>query len=101
MVIGFDFIVIVPLTAASSLSLDIGYLFLVGSRILLSMIVQQPVVILVLSQEEMTTCPLCHIEPEKRSYHFKLFLIWEAISTCGSQNNWCWPLNDEKQQISN
>jgi len=65
------------------------------------MIVEQPVVILVLSQEEMTTCPLCHIEPEKRSYHFKFSLICEAISTCGSQNNLCWPLNDEKQQISN
>ena len=39
------------LGAASSLSLDVGYLFLVGSSILLSMRVQQLVVILVLLQE--------------------------------------------------
>ena len=39
------------LAEASSLSLDMGYLFLVGSSILLSMVVQQLVVILVLSQE--------------------------------------------------
>ena len=45
------------LAAATSLSLDVGYLFLVGSSILLSMVVQQLVAILVLSQEEMSTCP--------------------------------------------
>jgi len=43
---------------AFSLSLDVGYFFfLVGSSILLSMIVQQLVAILVLSQEEMSTRP--------------------------------------------
>ena len=41
--------------AVTSLSLDMGYLFLVGSSILLSMIVQQLVAVLVLSQEEMST----------------------------------------------
>ena len=41
---------------ASSLSLDVGYLFLVGSSILLPMIVQQLVEIFVLSQE-MSTHP--------------------------------------------
>ena len=44
------------LTATSSLSLDIEYLFLVSSSILLSMVVQQWVAILALSQE-MSTCP--------------------------------------------
>ena len=45
------------LTVASSLSLDVGYLFLVGSRVLLLVVVQQLVVILVLSQEEVCVCP--------------------------------------------
>ena len=43
---------------AFSLSLDVGYLFLVGSSILLSMVVEQLVAVLVLSQEEMRACPL-------------------------------------------
>ena len=54
---GFDFSCLHSsycLTAASSLSLDVVYLFLVGSSILLLMIVQQLVVILVLSQEEVS-----------------------------------------------
>ena len=58
--IGFDFTMIVPschLTVASPLSLDVGCLFLMGFSILLSMAVQQLVVILVHSQEEMSTCP--------------------------------------------
>lgn len=42
---GFNFIVIVPsphhLVVASPLSLDVGYLFLVGASILLSMVVQK------------------------------------------------------------
>ena len=37
--------------------LDVGYLFLVGSNILLSMVVQQRVVILEFSQEKMSACP--------------------------------------------
>ena len=58
-VMGFDFIMIAPsylVTTASCLSLDMGYLFLVGSGILLSTVVQQLVAILVLSQE-MSTHP--------------------------------------------
>ena len=54
---GFDFIVIVPLLpspAVSSLSLGMEYLSLVGSRVLLSVVVQQLAVILVLLQEEMS-----------------------------------------------
>ena len=61
---GFDFMVNVHLTVlfphltvASSLSLDMGYLFLVGSSILLPMIVLQLVAILLLSQEEMSAHP--------------------------------------------
>ena len=57
---GFDLIVIMPL-APSCCSLffvlDMGYLFLVGSSLLLSMVVQQLVAILVLMLEEMNTCP--------------------------------------------
>ena len=45
------------LAAASSLSLDMGYLFLVGSSILPSMAVQQLVAVLVLSQEEVSSHP--------------------------------------------
>ena len=43
------------LAAASSLSLDLWYLFMVGSSVLLSMAVQQIVAILVLLQEERST----------------------------------------------
>ena len=45
-------------TASSSLSLDMGCIFVVGSSILLSMVVQQLVVILVLLQKEMSACPI-------------------------------------------
>ena len=41
----------------TSLSLDVGYLFLVSSGVLLSMSVQQLVAILVLLQEEMGAYP--------------------------------------------
>ena len=52
------------LAVASSLSLDVGYLFLVDSSVLLSIVVQQLVVILVLSQEEMSALLLLHhLEP--------------------------------------
>ena len=59
---GFDFVAIAPsycLAGASSLSLDVGYLFLVGSSVLLSavLLVQQLVAILGLSQEELSTQP--------------------------------------------
>ena len=46
------------LTEASSLSLNVKYLFLVGSSILLSMVVQQLIVILMLSKEEKSARPL-------------------------------------------
>ena len=42
---------------ASSLSLDVRYHFLIGSGILLSMVVQQLIVILMLSKEEMSARP--------------------------------------------
>ena len=51
---GFDFIVI---AAAPSLSLDMEYLFLVGSSALLLMVIQQLVAILVLYQEEVNADP--------------------------------------------
>ena len=55
----FDFIMIVPLLpfTEGSLSLDMVYLFLVSSSVLLLMAVQQLVLVLVLSQEEVDTCP--------------------------------------------
>ena len=53
---GFDVIVIAPLlpSCSYSLSLDMGYLFMMGSSILLLMVIQQLVVILVLMQEQMS-----------------------------------------------
>ena len=56
-VIGFHFIVIVLLCHLTTglFVLDVEYLFLVGSGVLLSMVVQQLVAILVLLQEEMST----------------------------------------------
>ena len=57
---GFDFIVMAPsycLLVASLLLLDMEYLFLVGSSFLPLMVVQQLVVILVLSQEDMSVPP--------------------------------------------
>ena len=55
----FDFVVIVPRlpSRCCCLSLDVGYLFLVGSSVLLWMAVQQLVVILVLSETEMNARP--------------------------------------------
>ena len=57
---GFDFIVIVPLLLSHcsfSFVFGCGVSFLVSSRVLLSMIVQQLVVIPVLSQEGVSTRP--------------------------------------------
>ena len=45
------------LAGASSLPVDVGYFFLVGSNILQSMVVQQRVVVLEFSQEKMSACP--------------------------------------------
>ena len=45
------------LAGASSLPLDVGYILLVGSNILLSMVVQHQVVILEFSQKKMRVRP--------------------------------------------
>ena len=45
------------LPGASPLPWMVGYLFLVGSNILLLMVIQQQVVILEFSQEKMSACP--------------------------------------------
>ena len=45
------------LAETSPLPLDMGYIFLVGSNILLSILVQQQVVILEILQENMSVCP--------------------------------------------
>ena len=45
------------LVGAPPLPLDVEYLFLVESNILLSMVFQQLVAILEFSQEKMNTCP--------------------------------------------
>ena len=72
------------LSLASFLSLDMGYLFLVGLSIVLSMVVEQLVVILVLLQEEMRTCP--SIAPSwTGDPFFLLFLMspfWSHLSLC-------------------
>ena len=60
------------LTATSSLSSDMVYLFLVGSSILLSMVVQQLVVILVLLQEEVSAY-LSTLSSWTRNYSFNFY----------------------------
>ena len=45
------------LAVASSLFLDMGYLFLLGSSVLLSMVVQKLIAILELLEEVMSACP--------------------------------------------
>ena len=64
----FDFFMIVPLllSCCSFLSLDMGYLFLVGSSILLSMVILQLIVTLMLLQEEINANSflLYHVEPD-------------------------------------
>ena len=60
MVIGFDFIVIAPLLLSHcgfSFAFGCGVSFIVSSSFFLSMIVQQFVVILVLSQEGVSVYP--------------------------------------------
>ena len=53
------------LIGACPLNLDVGYLFLVGSNTPLLMIVQHLVVILVFSQEKMSTCPYGELDKIK------------------------------------
>ena len=58
--IGFNFLCLCHsyhFVAASSLSLVVGYLFLVGSSVLFSVVVQQLVEILVFWQKKMSACP--------------------------------------------
>ena len=45
------------LAGAASLPVDVGYLFLVGSNVLLLMVVQQQVAVLEFLQEKMSTRP--------------------------------------------
>ena len=70
---GFVFMMIVlllPPCMAFSLSLDMGYLFFVGSSIFLLMVVQKLVAVLILSQEEIEHILLLHpLEPETSMYH--------------------------------
>ena len=57
---GFIFIVLehlLHLTVVSSLCLDLGHPFLVGSRVLLWMVVHQLVAISLLLREEISACP--------------------------------------------
>ena len=58
--------------AGASLPLDMGYLFLVGSNILLSMVVQQHIVILESSQK-MSTRPSTPTEDEMVGWHHLLY----------------------------
>ena len=58
--VGFDFILFTPLLPSHcgfSFIFGCGISFLVGSSVLLSIVVQQLVVILVISLEEMNACP--------------------------------------------
>ena len=74
---------------ASPLSLDVGYLFLVGSTILLSMVVPQLVAILVFSKEEvsMSSCSTILNQQQTACFCFVLFvyfwLCWVFIAVHG------------------
>ena len=56
---GFDHIMVLPFQPSTygSFSLDVQYLFLVGSNVLLLIAVQQLVVFLLLEQEEISARP--------------------------------------------
>ena len=60
---GLDVVVIVPLLRFRFFLFGRGVSFLVGPSVLLSMVVQQLVVILVLSQEMSALLLLHHLEP--------------------------------------
>ena len=77
--IGFNFIVIASLlpTCYSFLSLDVGFLFVVGFSILLSMVVQQLFAIWVLSQEEMSTSP--STLPFSKIFYFLYIICVKSI----------------------
>ena len=59
------------------MSLDVGYLFLMGYSILLLMVFQQLVSILVLSQEEMSTCTST-LSSYSRSFLMEENSYWEG-----------------------
>ena len=83
---GFDSNAISPLLPSCwgfFLALDVGYLFLVGSNILLSMVVQQWVAILEFSQEKMSThpstlrsCLLEHSSTHQQKIELKIYWAW-------------------------
>ena len=75
----FDFIMVVPLllSCCSFLSLDMGYLFLVGSSILLSMIIQQLFVTLELLQEEMNACSFLTLPCCTGLLYFTIAINWK------------------------
>ena len=75
--LGFDFVMIVPLLLShwSFFLFKHALSFLVGSSVLLLMVVQQLVLILVLSQEEMNTC-LSTLPSWTRSYYISDGLIY-------------------------
>ena len=66
----FDFVMIVPLLlpCCRFLSLDMGYLFLVVSSILLLMVTRQLILTLVLLQEEMNAHSFSLYRVERDSY---------------------------------
>ena len=83
------------LAVASSLSLDVGYLFWGGFRVLLSMAVQQPVVILVLLQEEVNAQPSTLPSWTGRPDHHGL------ISLASSSASFCslWPVGGTGRRL--
>ena len=79
---GFDFIVIAPLLPSHcgfSFVFGYGVSFLVSSSVFLSMIVLQLVVIPVLSQKGVNTCPstLPFLNHDLNKYFFKKICSWD------------------------
>ena len=84
----FDFVMIVPLllSCCRFLSLDMGYLFLVVSSILLLMVTRQLISTLVLLQEEMNAHSFSLYHVERDSY----ILLLQSI---GNVLNWSFTTN--------
>lgn len=87
--------------AASSFSLDVEYIFLVGSSLLLSMVVQQLVVILLVSQEEMSTHP--SIPPAWTGrfnfFEIKKFFSFFLMNLANGLSIWCIGFNVQKELV--
>ena len=87
------------LAGASPLPLGMGYLFLVGSNVLLLMVVQQQVVILEFSQEKMSAHPSTLPSskgPSTQSYDFSSNHVWMwelDYKESWVPKNWCKNLN--------